>query len=85
MAESLDGLTFNSKNINISHPYFRYFEYESNVYGIAMKGHIGQIVYKFENNKFVDYCDLLPKTRHCHVKYINNKLYVFYSIVGDCP
>jgi hypothetical protein len=58
IAESNDGLKFISTEINISHPYFRYFEYESEIYGIVMENHI---------------------------KLINNKLYIFYSIVGDCP
>jgi hypothetical protein len=85
VAESYDGLLFVSTNRNISHPYFRYFEYQSNSYGIAMKGHSCQHIYNFINNKFIDNCDILQKTRHCHVKLINNKLFIFYSVVGDCP
>lgn len=85
MAESYDGLSFVSTNTNISHPYFRYFEYQSNSYGIAMNGCLGQHIYNFINNTIIDNHDILENTRHCHVKQIKNKLFIFYSVVGDCP
>ena len=49
IAESDDGLNFISTNTNISYPYFRYFEYESDIYGIAMKSYDGQKIYKLVN------------------------------------
>lgn len=82
---SKDGLHFESTNINISFPYFRSFEYKNEKYGIAMNNFIGSIIYKYINGEFVEYGELLPKSRHTCVLNYNEKLYVFYSIVGDCP
>ncbi len=88
-AESIDGINFLSTNDIISYPYFSCFDYKKKIYGIAMKMKMksNQIIYNYDtdNNKFIEFCNLLPDTRHCFIKEINNKLYAFYSIVGDCP
>jgi hypothetical protein len=85
IAHSKDGLHFESTNINISFPYFRRFEYKHEIYGIALNNFVGSIIYKYINGVFVEYGELLPKSRHSCALTYNEKLYVFYSIVGDCP
>ena len=85
IAHSKDGLHFESTNINISFPYFRHFEYKNEIYGIAMNNFVGSILYKHNNGEFIEYGELLPKSRHTCVLNYNDKLYIFYSTVGDCP
>ena len=85
IAHSKDGLHFESTNIKISFPYFRHFEYKNEIYGIAMNNFVGSILYKHNNGVFIEYGKLLPKSRHtCGLNY-NEKVYIFYSTIGDCP
>lgn len=84
-AYSDDGITFNTEKINILYPYFRYFVHKKNDYGICMNGRIGSIILKKEKKVFQILGLLLPKSRHTSIITINNRLFVFYSIVGDCP
>ncbi len=84
-AYSTNGLDFVSENNNILHPYFRYFRYMDCEYGIAMYKHIGSIILKKNNNKYEEFGQLLPKSRHTSILLINSKIYIFYTIVGDCP
>ena len=85
--KSTDGINFVSTNNIIPYPYFSCFNYKKKKYGLAMKMKSNQIIYNYNtnNNKFIEFCNLLPDTRHCFIKEINKKLYAFYSIVGDCP
>lgn len=84
-AYSFDGLLYNSEYINILHPYFRYFKYNEEEYGIAMYKQKGSIIYKKNNIEYEEYGELLPKSRHTSILVHNSKIFVFYSIVGDCP
>jgi hypothetical protein len=84
-AYSTNGLNFQSHKINILYPYFRYFTYHDSEYGIAMYKHIGSIILKKNGNEYEEFSELLPKSRHTSVMIINDKIYIFYTIVGDCP
>jgi hypothetical protein len=82
---SEDGINFISENINIKHPYFRYFYYKENEYAIAMYYLKSSIILKKINNTFVEKSQILKKSRHTSVLILNEKIYIFYSTVGDCP
>lgn len=87
IAYSKDGLHFESTNINISFPYFRHFEYKNEIYGIALNDRSRSVLYKHINGEFVEYEKIIPikNTRHSCALTYNDKLYIFYSVVGDCP
>jgi hypothetical protein len=68
-AYSCDGLEFKTETINIPHPYFRYFKYNEDEYGIAMYKYIGSIILHKDKNtqQYIEYGELLPKSRHTTV------------------
>jgi len=84
-AYSNDGLNFKSEKKYILHPYFRYFNFNNQEYGICMYKHEGSMIMKKNNNCFKDYGFLLEKSRHTAIIVLNNRLFVFFTQVGDCP
>jgi hypothetical protein len=86
-AISKDGLNFFNpiNNINILHPYFRYFKFKEQEYGIAMYGLSSSILMKKNNNTWEVISKLLPKSRHTHVIVLKERIFILYSIVGDNP
>lgn len=89
-ATSIDGLTFTVHNEHIIYPYFRYFIYNNEEYGLAMNkiensSYTSVMKRNFMTNKFEEINQILPNSRHTCVTTINEKIYVCYSIVGDCP
>jgi hypothetical protein len=85
-AFSNDGLNFISNNVNILYPYFRYIKYENEEYGIAMHKPTSVILKKNKYDcNYAYIASILPHSRHTHTIQINGKLYVFFSMVGDCP
>ncbi len=86
-AKSCDGINFVSDNNIIIYPYFRYFKYKNNEYGIAMGGlkPSGGVIYKKINNDFEIIGHVLPGVRHMSILVSSDKIYLFYTIVGDTP
>lgn len=84
LALSDDGLSFTARPELLGRPYMRSFRFGGWHYAIAMPG----IIYRstdglagFEEgpNPFEQ------KFRHCAVLVRENRLFVFYSRIGDCP
>lgn len=84
-AHSTDGLNFISENTNILYPYFRHFICKNDEYGIAMYYHESSIILKKVNNVFETKQQILKKSRHVAIFETDNKHYILYTIVGDCP
>jgi hypothetical protein len=94
---SVDGLKFISNSDNIIHPYFRQFVYNNNIYGIAMKSiclnpelvkkgcKSISVIMKKENNTWIEIGNILPWSRHTCILVKNEKIYIFYTLVGDNP
>lgn len=84
-AYSNDGLNFKTENINILHPYFRSFVFNDEEYGICMYKLVSSIIMKKINNNYEEFGLLLPKSRHTSILISQSRIFVFYTIVGDCP
>jgi hypothetical protein len=89
-AISTDGINFVMQNENIIYPYFRYFCHDENEYGIAMNrtqnsSYTSLMKRNKLNKNFEEICRILPNSRHACIFKIYDKLFVLYSIVGDCP
>jgi len=92
LAVSNDGLTFQSLEPLLGPPYFRAFEYSGYVYAITWGGEIWRATQW--QNSFEQGPRLIPFDvkegigdgfRHGEVHRVDNKLYVFYTRMGDTP
>ena len=84
-AYSNNGLDFISEKVNILYPYFRYFSYLDCEYGLAMYYLKSSIILKKNGNSYEEFSKLLPNSRHTSVIVIGSKIFIAYTIVGDCP
>ena len=83
---SKDGIDFKSENENLGLFYFRVFKWNNRTFSIAKNKNASGISYEFINNKWVEQkTNFIPNMRHAAVLVENNKVYVFYSIVGEAP
>jgi hypothetical protein len=84
VAISSDGIHFECRSETLGNPYLRVFNWDGWYYGLAMPG----VFYRsqdgltgFERGPVL----FNEHMRHAAVMIRNGILYVFYSVVGDCP
>ena len=84
VALSNDGINFTAREENLGKTYFRKFDYQGNTYAIAMPGQLYRSadgLSNFETGPML----FEPNMRHSAVMVRNNKLFVFWTRVGDAP
>ena len=85
-AISKDGLNFKSENDNLGLFYFRVFKWNNRTFSIAKNRNTSGISYELINNKWVEQkTNFIPNMRHAAVLVEDNKVHVFYSVVGEAP
>ena len=84
VAVSNDGIQFDCFDEILGVSYFRVFDWDGDVYALAMPG----IFYRSKDG-FTDFKQgptlFTPNMRHLALKLRGNKLYVWYSNAFDCP
>ena len=83
-ATSKNGIDFISEDNNLGLFYFRVFKWNNRTFSIAKNKNISGISYELINSKWVEQkTNFIPNMRHAAVLVEDNKVYVFYSIVGE--
>ena len=78
------GLTFVSDNKSLGMFYFRVFEFDNRTFAIAKNRNTSGITYELVDNEWIVQDEnFIPNMRHCAVLIHNNKVFVFYSVIGD--
>ena len=84
-AESSDGIKFTSDDKVLTPFYHREFNYLGDVYAICKNKNINSQIYKRVGTEYKLQFELLDNSRHTAVYVDGNKLYIFYTIVGEAP
>ena len=84
-AESLDGIKFTSDDKVLTPFYHREFNYLGSTYAICKNKNINSQIYKRVGSEYKLQFELLDNSRHTAVHIDGNKLYIFYTIVGEAP
>ena len=85
-AKSKDGLNFESEDKKLGMFYFRVFEWKGRTFSIAKNRNTTGISYELIDDEWVvQKEDFIPMMRHAAVLVENDKVYVFYTIVGEAP
>lgn len=89
VATSDDGIDFSARDEIIDEWYFRRFQYDGSYYAIVRgQNHLGGGRITKSRDPLAPFQpgpDILDRMRHCAVHRSGDKLYVFYSNIGDCP
>ena len=85
-ATSKDGIKFKSEQDNLGLFYFRVFNWKGRKFSIAKNRNTSGITYEYINGKWIPQNDtFIPNMRHAAVLVEDEKVFVFYSIVGEAP
>tara|TARA_R110001606_G_scaffold337288_1_gene485336 strand:+ start:180 stop:1706 length:1527 start_codon:yes stop_codon:yes gene_type:complete len=83
---SKDGLNFKSENDNLGLFYFRVFKWNNRTFSIAKNKNTSGISYEFIKGKWIEQkTNFITNMRHAAILVENNKVYIFYSVVGEAP
>jgi len=87
LATSSDGLNFTASDVQLGLPYFRVFKYNDSYYAIAKKRAETGILYRSTDGitPFEEGPSIIPRIRHAALAVANEKLYIYYSRIGDTP
>ena len=85
------GLSFVSDNKPLGMFYFRVFKFDNRTFAIAKNRNTSGITYELigdsehqiDNEWIVQDENFIPNMRHCAVLTYNNKVFVFYSVIGE--
>lgn len=88
-ATSKDGIHFTADSIVLGDSYFRVFKYKDAWYSLARTGIVarskdGIAAFEKGTNPFAT-ADSVSRLRHVAVERVGDRLYVFYSRIGDAP
>lgn len=86
LATSPDGLRFTAAPTVLGPPYFRVFQFDGAYYAIAKRGPVG-ILLRSEDGAtpFEEGPVIVPRMRHAALYREDDRLFVFYSRIGDAP
>jgi hypothetical protein len=86
-AVSKDGISFISDEECLGKFYFRVFKYKDKYYSYAKNDNVDGIFYESKNgiSDFTPIFNFIEDVRHSAVLVKNNKLYLFYTLIGDAP
>ncbi len=85
-ATSKDGINFVSDDKPLGMFYFRVFKWKDRTFSIAKNKNTSGISYELIDDEWVAQKeDFIPMMRHAAVLVEDDKVYVFYTIVGEAP
>ena len=90
VAESTDGIHFDSYDAVLGDFYFRVFEHQGDSYAIAKKSDApgDGVLYKADNGIYQPFTcgnTIIKDMRHCALYKTGNLMHIFYSRGWDCP
>jgi len=87
LATSLDGLHFDSDDVDLAPYYLRVFEYDGIFYGIAKSGNTAGCLLRSESAEkpFEVMREIFPRMRHAAVRKEGAELTIFFSRVWESP
>ena len=87
IALSTNGLNFEVRNEVLGKYYFRVCQYNGWYYAFAKNDNTDGIIYRSANglSNFQAGPRFLPGVRHTALWRHNDTLYIFYTLIGDCP
>ncbi len=87
VAVSDDGMTFLANNEPLGLPYFRVFKYRNYYYAIGKKRAETGVLYRSIDGltNFEEGPAIIPRMRHIALAAEDDKLYIYYSRIGDTP
>ena len=87
ISKSDDGLNFTSGEKPLGLFYFRVFRYGKKFFSVAKNKNKNSIIYESDSwdGEFKPVFEFLPNSRHTATYVKNDKLYLFYTTIGEAP